>query len=143
MSYKGNTVLLIWVGLLSGYVVAKAGASRTVQTDAKKYEEHPPHKAMRPHDIKAGDRVWLALNRVKEGYSKNLAHTWHGLFMVAEMVDQHAAGLETAATGYRLFPIINVTKLKLVTTYPGRPITPLTIDMVDRVDFDEGLLPED
>uniref|UniRef100_H3HA28 Integrase catalytic domain-containing protein n=1 Tax=Phytophthora ramorum TaxID=164328 RepID=H3HA28_PHYRM len=38
-SYKGNTELLIWVDLFTGYVIAKASASRTAQTIAENYEE--------------------------------------------------------------------------------------------------------
>ncbi|GMF40673.1 unnamed protein product [Phytophthora fragariaefolia] len=38
-SYKGNTELLIWIDLFTGYVTAKASASRTAQTIAENYEE--------------------------------------------------------------------------------------------------------
>ncbi|POM72403.1 Hypothetical protein PHPALM_10883 [Phytophthora palmivora] len=38
-SYKGNTGLLIWIDLFTGYVIAKASASRTAQTVAENYEE--------------------------------------------------------------------------------------------------------
>ncbi|KAE8881312.1 hypothetical protein PF003_g34773 [Phytophthora fragariae] len=38
-SHKGNTELLIWVDLFTGYVIAKASASRTAQTIAESYEE--------------------------------------------------------------------------------------------------------
>ncbi|POM78632.1 LOW QUALITY PROTEIN: Reverse transcriptase [Phytophthora palmivora] len=38
-SYKGNTELLIWIDLFTGYVIAKASASRTAQTVAENYEE--------------------------------------------------------------------------------------------------------
>jgi hypothetical protein len=38
--YKGNTELLIWVDLFTGYVIAKASASRTAQTIAENYEEY-------------------------------------------------------------------------------------------------------
>ena len=38
-SFKGNTELLLWVDLFSGYVVATASSSRTVQTIAESYEE--------------------------------------------------------------------------------------------------------
>ncbi|GMG17642.1 unnamed protein product [Phytophthora fragariaefolia] len=34
-SYKGNTELLIWIDLFTGYVIAKASASRTAQTIAE------------------------------------------------------------------------------------------------------------
>ncbi|KAE9293119.1 hypothetical protein PR003_g24588, partial [Phytophthora rubi] len=38
-SHKGNPELLIWVDLFTGYVIAKASASRTAQTIAESYEE--------------------------------------------------------------------------------------------------------
>ncbi|OWZ09000.1 reverse transcriptase [Phytophthora megakarya] len=38
-SHKGNTELLIWVDLFTGFVIAKASASRTAQTVAESYEE--------------------------------------------------------------------------------------------------------
>ncbi|POM67582.1 Reverse transcriptase [Phytophthora palmivora] len=37
--YVGNTELLIWIDLFTGYVIAKASASRTAQTVAENYEE--------------------------------------------------------------------------------------------------------
>ena len=37
--FKESTDILIWVELFSGYVVAKANASRTAQTIAYYYEE--------------------------------------------------------------------------------------------------------
>ncbi|ETI35523.1 hypothetical protein F443_18139, partial [Phytophthora nicotianae P1569] len=95
------------------------------------------------HDIKAGDQVWLYLDRVKEGYARKLAHMWHGPFRVVETVDQLQVRLETAGTKYRLFPIVHVSKLKLVKSYPERPTSTPTNREADRVDFDEGLLPED
>ncbi|KAJ8578509.1 hypothetical protein ON010_g695 [Phytophthora cinnamomi] len=39
-SYKGNTELLIWIDLFTGYAIAKASASRTAQTIAENYEEY-------------------------------------------------------------------------------------------------------
>ncbi|POM68506.1 LOW QUALITY PROTEIN: Reverse transcriptase [Phytophthora palmivora] len=38
-SYKGNTELLIWIDLFTGFVIAKASASRKAQTVAENYEE--------------------------------------------------------------------------------------------------------
>ena len=38
-SFKGNTELLLWVNLFSGYGIAKANPSRTAQTIAESYEE--------------------------------------------------------------------------------------------------------
>ncbi|OWY94044.1 reverse transcriptase, partial [Phytophthora megakarya] len=38
-SHKDNTELLVWVDLFTGFVIAKASASRTAQTVAESYEE--------------------------------------------------------------------------------------------------------
>ncbi|KAG6583025.1 reverse transcriptase [Phytophthora cinnamomi] len=38
-SYKGNTELLVWVDLFTGFVIVKANAARTAQTVAEAYEE--------------------------------------------------------------------------------------------------------
>ncbi|GMF51626.1 unnamed protein product [Phytophthora fragariaefolia] len=39
VSYKGNTELLVWVDLCTGFVIAKSYASRSAQTVAEAYEE--------------------------------------------------------------------------------------------------------
>ena len=96
-----------------------------------------------PHEIEVGTQVWLYLDRVKEGYAKKLAHMWHGPFRVADICGDHAVKLEIAGTPYRLFPIVHLSKLKKVKTFPERPKDQLTIDETDRLDFDESLLPED
>ncbi|KAL4128411.1 hypothetical protein PRIC2_007399 [Phytophthora ramorum] len=98
---------------------------------------------VRPHPIEAGSRVWLYLDRVKEGYARKLAHLWHGPFRVAAKIHEYAVKLETAGTDYRLFPVVHVSKLKLVKEFPDRPLVQLVVDNVDRLDFDEALLPED
>ncbi|GMF58964.1 unnamed protein product [Phytophthora fragariaefolia] len=59
------------------------------------------------------------------------------------MVADHAARIEIAGSEYRLFPIVHVAKLKLVRRFPDRPHVELVTDGVDRLDFDEALLPED
>ncbi|KAE9272457.1 hypothetical protein PR003_g30196 [Phytophthora rubi] len=96
-----------------------------------------------PHNIEAGDQVWLYLDRIKEGYAKKLAHLWHGPFRVAEMVDQYAAKLAIAGTDYRIFPIVHVSKLKLVKQFSDRPSVEVVVPESNRVDFDEAFLPED
>ncbi|POM71996.1 LOW QUALITY PROTEIN: Hypothetical protein PHPALM_11372 [Phytophthora palmivora] len=40
-------------------------------------------------------------------------------------------------------PIMHLSKLKPVRTFPNRPVKTLTIEECDRVDFDEALIPED
>ena len=93
--------------------------------------------------IKEESQVWLYLDRVKEGYARKLAHLWHGLFRVLELVGDHAARLDLSGTDYRIYPLVHLSKLKLVRDYPDRPSTTLVVDEADRTDFDEGLLPED
>ncbi|KAG6620348.1 reverse transcriptase [Phytophthora cinnamomi] len=101
------------------------------------------NEGVHPHQIEVGSRVWLYLDRVKEGYARKLAHLWHGPFRVAEKIGEYAARIELAGTEYRLFPVVHVSKLKLVKTFPDRPQIRLTVEDTDRLDFDEALLPED
>ncbi|GMF38649.1 unnamed protein product [Phytophthora fragariaefolia] len=251
-SFKGNTELLIWVDLFSGYVIAKASGSRTAQTIAEspqangtaermvqtttralkmyvqdldqrdwddyaerltfaintaqdriggetpfylvhgwdpsstlkatipvgstRRQDRDPRRwryqiqrhyqqaraqvnerlreaiadradshneTARPHQIEAGSRVWLYLDRVKEGYARKLAHMWHGPFRVVEKVGEFAVRIEVAGTEYRLFPVVHVSKLKLIKNFPDRPQIQLNPDVTRRLDFDESLLPED
>ena len=95
------------------------------------------------HKIRQGIQVWSYLDRVKEGYARKLAHLWHGPFRVLELVGDHVARLETQGTGYRLFPIVHISKLKRVRKFPDRPDNELAVDQAEQVDFDECLLPED
>ncbi|POM72873.1 LOW QUALITY PROTEIN: Reverse transcriptase [Phytophthora palmivora] len=57
------------------------------------------NQEIRPHQIEVGSRVWLYLDRVKEGYAKKLAHLWHGPFRIVEKVGEHAVKLEIAGSG--------------------------------------------
>ncbi|CAI5725179.1 unnamed protein product [Peronospora effusa] len=59
------------------------------------------------------------------------------------MVGDHAARLDISGTDNRIYPLVQLSKLKLVRQYPDRPNTVLVVDESDRVDFDEALLPED
>ncbi|POM65899.1 Hypothetical protein PHPALM_18318 [Phytophthora palmivora] len=95
------------------------------------------------HQIEVGSRVWLYLDRVKDGYAKKLAHLWHGPFRIVEKVGEHAVKLEIAGSGYHIFPMVHVNKLKLVKEYPDRPLMRLNVERQDRLDFDEDLLPGD
>ncbi|OWY98695.1 reverse transcriptase [Phytophthora megakarya] len=95
------------------------------------------------HQIDAGSRILLYLDRVKEVYARKLAHLWHGPFRVAEKITEFSVKLEIAGTGYQIFPVVHLSKLKLVKDFPDRPRVELTVDEADRLDFDEILLPED
>ncbi|OWZ11732.1 reverse transcriptase [Phytophthora megakarya] len=73
---------------------------------------------VRPHQVEVGSRVWLYLDRVREGYAKKLAHLWHGPFRVVEKIGEYAVKLEIAGSAFHISPIDQ-----------------------DRLDFDEALLP--
>ncbi|POM59125.1 Hypothetical protein PHPALM_36136 [Phytophthora palmivora] len=91
------------------------------------------NQEIRPHQIEVGSRVWLYLDRVKEGYAKKLAHLWHGPFRVIEKVGEHAVKLEIAGSGYHIFPMVHVNKLKLVKEYPDRPLMRLNVESQDHL----------
>ncbi|POM58911.1 Hypothetical protein PHPALM_36377 [Phytophthora palmivora] len=77
--------------------------------------------------FKEGDQVWLFMERVKQGLTKELAHRWHGPFRVKRKVEEFAYELELPdKRGYR-------------------PTTRLIAELEEdqRFDFDEELLPED
>ncbi|EGZ10903.1 hypothetical protein PHYSODRAFT_337674 [Phytophthora sojae] len=97
---------------------------------------------VRSHPIATESQVWLYLDRVKEGYTRKLAHLWHGPFRVAEKINEYIMKLQIAGTDYNLFPIVHVSKLELVKDFPDRLLIALTVNEADRLDFDEGLLPE-
>ncbi|OWZ02094.1 LOW QUALITY PROTEIN: hypothetical protein PHMEG_00026403 [Phytophthora megakarya] len=65
-------------------------------------------------------RLDLASDRVKEGYARKLAHLWHGPFRVTEKINEFSIKLEIAGTGYQIFPVVHVSKLKLVKDFPDR-----------------------
>ncbi|POM75561.1 LOW QUALITY PROTEIN: Reverse transcriptase [Phytophthora palmivora] len=101
------------------------------------------NQEIRPHQLEVGSRVWLYLDRVKEGYAKKLAHLGHGPFRIVEKVGEHAVKLEIAGSEYHIFPMVHVNKLKLVKEYPDRPLMRLNVSdsIQDRLDFDKDLLP--
>ncbi|OWZ05761.1 LOW QUALITY PROTEIN: reverse transcriptase [Phytophthora megakarya] len=96
---------------------------------------------VRPHRIEEGTQMRLYLDRVKK--ATLLAHMWHGPFRVTELIGNHAARLETAGSGYRIFPIVHLSKLKPVRTFPDRAKVVLNTEDDDRVDIDEEQLPDD
>ncbi|OWZ06248.1 reverse transcriptase [Phytophthora megakarya] len=89
----------------------------------------------RPHPVESGSRVWLYLDR--------LAHLWHGPFRVAKKIGEYAVRLEVAGSTYSIFPVVHVSKIKLVKVFPDQLVARLNGSEGDRVDFDEALLPED
>ncbi|OWZ02252.1 hypothetical protein PHMEG_00026218 [Phytophthora megakarya] len=89
----------------------------------------------RPHPVESGSRVWLYLDRVREEYAKKLPFP--------RCREELAVRLEIAGSTYSIFPVVHVSKIKLVKVFPDRPVTRLNGTEGDRVDFDEALLPED
>ena len=86
------------------------------------------------------------MERVKPGLKKKLAHRWHGPFRVKRQVEEFAYELELPdKSGYRFYPIVHISRLKRVKELSERPTTGLVdrLDVTDRFDFDEELLPED
>ncbi|OWZ16420.1 hypothetical protein PHMEG_0009791 [Phytophthora megakarya] len=93
-----------------------------------------------------GSRVWLYLEQVQPGLTKNLARRWHGPFRVKRKEEQFAYKLELPArSGYRFYPVVYVSRLKMVDEFGDRPSARLTQDVNETsgLDFDEELLPED
>ena len=78
-----------------------------------------------------------------EGYARKLAHMWHGPFRVAKKCGDHAVKLEIAGKQYRLFPMIHVSKFKLLCVFPERSTSRLNVDEASRINFDEAPLTED
>ncbi|OWZ07287.1 LOW QUALITY PROTEIN: hypothetical protein PHMEG_00020341 [Phytophthora megakarya] len=110
--------------------------------DGRKPWQIGPIDTMRPSDH-TRSRPDLASDRLKEGYARKLAHLWHGPFRVAEKINEFSIMLEIAGTGYQIFPVVHVSKLKLVKDFTDRPRVELTVDEAERLDFDEILLPDD
>ncbi|OWZ03318.1 hypothetical protein PHMEG_00024971 [Phytophthora megakarya] len=85
------------------------------------------------------------MERVKPGLAKKLSHRWHGPFRIKKQVEEFAYELELPdRSGYRFYPVVNVSRLKAVSEYEGRPNAKLTTDATEssRLDFDEERLPE-
>ena len=51
--------------------------------------------------------------------------------------------LEVSGNTYHLFPLVHISKLKRVKTYPDRPRNQLNVEEAYRLDFYEAMLPED
>ncbi|OWZ07874.1 LOW QUALITY PROTEIN: reverse transcriptase [Phytophthora megakarya] len=90
---------------------------------------------VRPHPVESGSRVWLYLDRVREGYAKKLAHLWHGIHSATQNRSCHKF---VAGSLYSIFPLVHVSKIKLVKIFPDRPIARLNEADGDPVDFDEA-----
>ena len=67
---------------------------------------------------------------------------WHGPFRVIEKCEKHAVRLEVRGTPYRLFSPVRISKLKLVRSFPDRPVARLEVEETERLNFNEALLLE-
>ncbi|OWY94615.1 LOW QUALITY PROTEIN: hypothetical protein PHMEG_00035603 [Phytophthora megakarya] len=100
-------------------------------------DDSEPKSLFRPES-----RVWLYMEQVKPGLVKKVAHRWHGPFRVEEF----AYEVELPdKSGYRFYPVVNVSRLKSVNEFCDRPKVRLARDVAEETifDFDEELLPED
>ncbi|OWY97171.1 hypothetical protein PHMEG_00032365, partial [Phytophthora megakarya] len=112
-----------------------------VVNDDSPDDDSGPRSLFRP-----GSRVWLYMERVKPGLVKKLVHRWHGPFRVKRKVEESAYELELPdKSGYRFYPVVHVSRLKVVNEFCDRPKTRLVRDVAEeaRFDFDEEMLPED
>ncbi|GMF43516.1 unnamed protein product [Phytophthora fragariaefolia] len=166
ISYKGNTELLVWVDLFTGFVIAKANTSRSAQTVAEAYEEavfrrFGASEAIR-HDRESGfmadffkafnkrmgkrQQATLVYRPLANGAAERMVPTvTRAVKMYIADVDQSdwAIRLVTAGTPYQLSPIVHISKLKPVREFPTRSAMQLTVPADGRFDFDEELLAGD
>ncbi|GMF39309.1 unnamed protein product [Phytophthora fragariaefolia] len=120
---------------------------RSTDNEDADSEDEPAEPAEPQRSLfRAGDQVWLFMERVRPGLKKKLAHRWHGPFRVKKKVEEFAYELELPdKSGYRFYPVVHVSRLKKVADLGQRPTAKLVDELSenDRFDFDEELLPED
>jgi len=118
----------------------QSGANNNIQTIS---QESSDTKAEFPvYNI--GDSVWLYIEKVKPGYSRKLAHLWHGPFRIKQRISDFIYELDLSENAeYRFHPKIHISRLKLRSSNPQRPTIELVDSTLERFDFDEALLPED
>ncbi|OWZ16536.1 reverse transcriptase [Phytophthora megakarya] len=92
---------------------------------------------VRPHPVESGSRVWLYLDRVRDGYAKSWCILWHGPFHLAEKIGKYAVRINI-----QHFPGGACLKYQTGQIFPDRPVARLDESEGDRVDFDEARLPE-
>jgi hypothetical protein len=119
--------------------VANAMQEEAVEERANVHNE----KVGAPIELEKGEAVWLYIDKVKPTCKKKLAHLWHGPFRVKEKISDSIYELDTNGTGYKIFPMVHISRLKRRFEASSRPDTTLVNDRMERFDFDEALLPED
>ncbi|KAE9327498.1 hypothetical protein PR003_g15998 [Phytophthora rubi] len=88
-----------------------------------------------------GDAVWLYLARVQPELTKKFAHLWHGPFRILETSDDFRCKLKIEGSGYKLYPWVDVSRLKPRALFPDRPTE--EVEVAEEDDFDAALLAED
>ena len=122
---------------------ARAEANALLRTAQEARAAQANDRATEETGIQVGTRVWLYLDRVREGFAPKLAHKWHGPFRVKEVIDGHTCRLDVQGTGYGVYPLVHLSKLKVCKEVYLRPEEELVHPERERYDFDESLLPPD
>ena len=87
----------------------------------------------------------LSIYRSREGggYARKVAHLRHGPFRVIDKCVNHATRFEIVNTHFQVFPVMHVSKVKLIQMFPDLPMERRSVNEEGRVDFDKALLPGD
>jgi hypothetical protein len=116
------------------YQKAKEKTLKMIKKDkscrAKKYNLN-----VKGHKLKVGDRVWVYMPAVKNGYNKKLVHHWCGPYVINALRDDNRCDL-LVKEGENFFPTVHISRVKLCIAEWQEPDGP-------EFDFDEALLTED
>ncbi|OWY99814.1 reverse transcriptase [Phytophthora megakarya] len=150
-----NKILGQWQRATMAYrPQANGTAERMVQTATRALKMYVRDLDQKDWDEYA-EGLTFAINTAHDRIRGDTPHYWvHGWdprstleatlpVGFAEKINEFSVELEIAGTGYQIFPVVHVSKLKLVKDFPDLPRAELTVDEADRLDFDEILLPED
>ncbi|OWY93848.1 hypothetical protein PHMEG_00036597 [Phytophthora megakarya] len=127
--------------------VMRSVRAYVAEVDQSDWDEHAERLIELSDRVKAGfeagdcDSVWLYIPKVRTGFSRKLAHLWHGPFRADEIHDDFRVKLKILGTGYRVNPWVHISRLKPRALYPKRPTSEMHVSEED--DFDAALLPED
>ena len=117
---------------------------QAVQTDDSRVENTTTRR-MSNAAINEGDQLWLIMKHVNPRLKQKLGHRWYGTFRAKKQVEEFAFELEFPdRSGYRFYPVIDLSRFEKVTGQGERPTTKLVhrLGKTDRLDVDEEILPE-
>ncbi|GMF51331.1 unnamed protein product [Phytophthora fragariaefolia] len=143
---EGNCQREIALQLAIEFLPESTQLKREISTDNEDADSEDEPAEPERSLFRAGDQVWLFMERDRPGLKKKLAHRWHGPFRVKKKVEKFAYELELPdKSGYRFYRVVHVSRLKKVADFGQRPTAKLVDELSesDRFDFDEELLPED